>query len=252
MSLTTDDKVDGFIPIATFGKRIAGVVDNPMLKGGEIKLETTDKVPFRQAVNKDTERQILYVTAPSGSGKSYYTKQFIEDYHKAFPKRPVYVFSALDCCATLDKLKYLKRIKIKESKFLNMELNAIDFKDSLCIFDDCDVISNKHIKLKVFTLLNSILETGRHSRVSCVFTSHNANMGLDTKRILNEAHSITLFPRNMGNRQLKYLLGEYLGFDKNEIKRIKKTNGRWVTICKSYPMTFFDITSMNIKDMDDE
>ena len=50
MSLTTDDKVDGFVPIATFGKRIAGVVDNPMLKGGEIKLETTDKVPFRQAV----------------------------------------------------------------------------------------------------------------------------------------------------------------------------------------------------------
>ena len=106
MSLTTDDKVDGFVPIATFGKRIAGVVDNPMLKGGEIKLETTDKVPFRQAVNKDTERQILYVTAPSGSGKSYYTKQYIEDYHKAFPKRPVYVFSALRL------LRYIRQIKI--------------------------------------------------------------------------------------------------------------------------------------------
>tara|TARA_B110000495_G_C23007811_1_gene595643 strand:+ start:1276 stop:2031 length:756 start_codon:yes stop_codon:yes gene_type:complete len=251
MSLTTDEKVHGFVPIATFGKKIAGVVDNPMLKDGSTKIETNEKVPFRQAVNKDTERSILYVTAPSGSGKSYYTRQYIEDYHKAYPKRHVYVFSALDSCATLDKLKYLKRIKIKEAKFLNMELNAIDFKESLCVFDDTDVISNKHIKLKVFTLLNSILETGRHSKVSCVFTSHNANMGLDTKRILNEAHSITIFPRNMGNRQLKYLLGEYLGFDKDEIKRIKKTNGRWVTICKSYPMTFFDQSTMFIKDMDD-
>ena len=133
-----------------------------------------------------------------------------------------------------------------------MELNAIDFKDSLCIFDDTDVISNKLIKLKVFTLLNSILETGRHSRVSCVFTSHNANAGLDTKRILNEAHSITIFPKNMGNRQLKYLLGEYMGFSKEEIKRLKKCSGRWTTIVKSYPMTFFNHTDMFIKDMDDE
>ena len=252
MSLTTDDKHMGFVPIATFGKKIVGVVDNPLVHNGKVKIETTEKDPFRQAVNKDTERQILYITAPSGSGKSYYTRQFIEDYHKAYPKRNVYVFSSLSECATLDKLKYLKRIKIKEAKFLGMDLTAQDFKESLCIFDDTDCITNKLIKLKVFTLLNSILETGRHFKVSCVFTSHNANMGLDTKRILNEAHSITIFPRNMGNRQLKYLLGEYMGFSKDEIKKLKKCNGRWVSICKTYPMVFFDNTSIHIKDMDDD
>ena len=251
MSLTTDDKTTGFVPIATFGKKIVGVVDNPLVHNGTIKLETTEKDPFRQAVNKDTERQILYITAPSGSGKSYYTRQFIEDYHKAYPKRNVYVFSSLSECATLDKLKYLKRIKIKEAKFLGLDLTAEDFKESLCIFDDTDCLTNKLIKLKVFTLLNSILETGRHFKVSCVFTSHNANAGLDTKRILNEAHSITIFPKNMGNRQLKYLLGEYLGFDKDEIKKLKKCNGRWTTITKTYPMCFFSHTEMYIKDMEE-
>jgi len=252
MSLTFDDKINGFKPVAFFGKdKLIGVVDNPMIKDSSTTYSTNQKQPFRQAVDKNTERQILYVTAPSGSGKSYYSKQFIEDYHKAYPKRPVFVFSSLNECATLDKLKYLKRIKIKESKFLSTELNAGDFKESLCVFDDCDVISNKLVKLKVFEILNAILETGRHFKVSCIFTSHNANMGLDTKRILNESHSITIFPRNMGNKPLRYLLGEYLGFDANEIKKLKKCNGRWVTICKTYPMTFFDEKDMYIKDMED-
>ena len=35
---------------------------------------------------------------------------------------------------------------------------------------------------------------------------------------------------------MKYLLDQYLGLDKEQIKRIKKLDSRWVTIMKSYPM----------------
>jgi hypothetical protein len=35
---------------------------------------------------------------------------------------------------------------------------------------------------------------------------------------------------------LKYLLDSYLGLDKDQIKRIKKLDGRWVTVIKSFPM----------------
>ena len=87
----------------------------------------------------------------------------------------------------------------------------------------------------MFSLLNSILETGRHFNASVIFTSHNATMGLDTKRILNECHSITLFPKNLGGKTSKYLLDGYIGLDKNQIKKLKKVNSRWVTIIKSYP-----------------
>ena len=248
MSLTTNTN-DSSIPVCSFGKQVVGIMDKA--GHGPITMDTTASNPYRQAINKDTERQILYVTGPSGSGKSWFTKQFIEDYHKAYPKRPVYVFSALDCCATLDKLKYLKRIKIKESKFLNMELNAVDFKDSLVIFDDCDCIVNKLMKEKVMDILNSVLEVGRHNRVSVVFTSHLATAGNMTKRILNEAHAIVIYPANMGARQLKYLLAEYLGFSKLEIKKVKKTNGRWCSINKTYPMCFFDEKTINIKQIED-
>lgn len=249
MSLTTDKDEDGFKIIATFGKKVVGCVDKT---GGVVEMETNSDIPFRQAIDTDTERQVLYVTGPSGSGKSYYTRQFIEDYHKKFPKRPVYVFSSLSECKTLDKIKYLKRIKVKEEKFLCSELSAKDFRETLCIFDDCDVISNKLIKKKIFDILNQLLELGRHMHTSVVFTSHNANAGLDTKKILTESHSITIYPRNMGSRPLRYLLGEYLGMDKKEIKKIKKCNGRWVTICKTtYPMTFFDEKKVHIKTMED-
>ena len=85
-------------------------------------------------------------------------------------------------------------------------------------------------------ILNSLLETGRHFNASVIYTSHLPCAGNDTKRILNEAHSITIFPNGLGGRSLKYLLDSYLGLDKEQIKRVKKTDSRWVTIMKSYPM----------------
>ena len=91
-------------------------------------------------------------------------------------------------------------------------------------------------KAKINGILNSLLETGRHFNASVIYTSHLPCAGNDTKRILNEAHSITIFPNGLGGRSLKYLLDSYLGLDKEQIKRVKKTDSRWVTIVKSYPM----------------
>jgi len=53
---------------------------------------------------------------------------------------------------------------------------------------------------------------------------------------LNEAHSVTIFPTGLGGRSLKYLLDSYMGLDKEQIKKIKKLESRWVTITKTYPM----------------
>jgi hypothetical protein len=224
--------------IAKIGKKIVYINDKSVEDGfNELKCKGDNLV--QQIPDKNTERSILYITAPSGSGKSYYTKQYIEEYHKSYPKRDVFIFSSLDSDTTLDKLKYIKRIKIKNQEFLDMELTAQDFKDSLVIFDDTDCLTNKPIKMKVLGILNQILEVGRHHNVSLVYTSHLATDGNNTKRILNEAHSITIFPKNMGLRGIKYLLEMYLGLDKNEIKKIKNISGRWVTVQKTYPMCFF-------------
>jgi hypothetical protein len=190
---------------------------------------------FQQIPNTTKERQILYVTGASGSGKSYYCKQYCDEFRKMFPKRHIFLFSSVGDDSSIDKVKGLKRIPLNKD-LVEDDLKAEDFKDSLVIFDDTDCITDKPIKIKVAGILNSILETGRHYNVYCLYTSHLACAGNDTKRILNEAHSITFFPKNSGGRTLKYLLESYLGLDKDQMKKIKKLDGRWVTILKTYPM----------------
>ena len=232
--------------VCTAGKKSIYLTEKPMEDGfdnykpkGEIKLE--------HAIDKDTERQILYITASSGAGKSYYALVFAQAYHKAYPKRPIYLFSYLDQCDTLDKCKAIKRVKIKEENFLTDNIEAIDLKESLCIFDDCDCISDKKIKKKVFEILKKILETGRHFKTSVIFTSHTACNGAETKTILNEASSITIFPKTLGGKTMKYLLESYYGLDKTEIAKIKALPSRWVTLTKTYPPVVFCETEVYVR-----
>ena len=199
----------------------------------ELKLESHQKL--QHIPNTDQERNILYITAPSGQGKSYYTKHYADQYRKIYPKREIYLFSSLSDDSSIDKIKNLRRIKLTP-EFLSDDITAGDFKDSLVIFDDTDCITDKRVKLKVNAILNSLLETGRHFNSSVVYTSHSACSGNDTKKILNECHSITIFPNGLGGRSLKYLLDQYLGLDKDQIKKIKQLDSRWVTIVKTYPL----------------
>ena len=220
--------------IAVIGKRTLFLSDKPV-EDGVNELKTKGELTIQPICDKKTERIVLYVSGMSGSGKTVYSANFIKKYHEMYPKNEIFLFSSLADDATLDKIKAIKRIKIKEAPFLSAEFETADWAKSLVIFDDCDVISNKIIKAKVFTLLNAFLETGRHFGISVIFTSHNATMGLDTKRILNECHEITLFPRNLGGKTSKYIFDGYLGLGPEAIRKIKNCPSRWITVVKSYP-----------------
>ena len=221
--------------VCKIGKRTLFVNEREVDGGTDVVVPKGDAVVV-PVPDKDTERSVIYVTGASGSGKSYWTRNYIAEYHKAWPTRAVYIFSSLDEDSSLDSLKYIKRIKLRGPAFLTTELTTGDFASTLCIFDDCDVISSKPIKLKVYQILNSILETGRHFAISCIMTSHCACAGLETKRILNESHQIVIFPRSLGGRTSKYLLDGVLGMDREEIKRVKGVKSRWCSIVKGHPM----------------
>jgi hypothetical protein len=201
----------------------------------QLSLNDKPNEHFQIIPNPDTERQILYITGSSGSGKSYFVKKYCKEFARIFPKRPIYIISSIDSDISVDDIKNLKRIKIKSPEFINEDFVIEDFKNSLVIFDDTDCITDKKLKIKVNSLLAMILETGRHTNTYCVYTSHLATAGNETKRILNESHSITFFPKTMGGRMLKYLAEGYLGLDKKEIDHLKKINSRSITIMKTYP-----------------
>jgi hypothetical protein len=90
----------------------------------ELKLKPHQR--FQQIPNFSVERTILYITAPSGQGKSYYTKQYADEYKRIFPKRDVYLFSSLGDDGSIDKIKTLKRIKLTR-EFLSEDITAKDF-----------------------------------------------------------------------------------------------------------------------------
>jgi len=225
-----DKKKKSPTPIVSVSDTKDGIVSPT----NELSLMDKPDLIFQPIPNPNTERQILYITGSSGSGKSYFTRKYCNEFAKLFPKRAIYLFSSIAEDDSIDTIKGLSRIKLTP-EFLDENWEIEDFRDSLVIFDDTDCITDKKTRLKVYGILNMVLETGRHTNTYCIYTSHLACAGNDTKRILNEAHSITFFPSTAGGRTLKYLLENNTGLDKKQIEKIKKLNSRWVTVCKSYP-----------------
>ena len=185
---------------------------------------------FQQVPDSTKAREILYITGPSGSGKSTYTRKYLEQYKKKYKHNPVYLFSALPDDESLDDIKP-KRIMLDES-LVNDPISVEEFRDCAVIFDDIDVISNKSIREEIYNILNKILEIGRHFKITCIVTNHLPTNGRDTRRILNEAHTVTYFPHSASGR-IKYLLIDYLGIDKHMISKFRKSNSRWCTIFKN-------------------
>jgi hypothetical protein len=204
---------------------------------------------FEQVPDPNTERQILYITGASGSGKSTYCAKYTKLYKKIFPKNPIYIFSALKDDETLDHL-LPKRFKIDKPSLIDDPINVEDLNHSLCIFDDIDSIADRSLKQAVYAVLDSILTTGRHFSISCIITNHLPSSGHLTRQILNECHSITYFPHSGNNGKLTKFLTDQIGLDKNEIIRNKKSKSRWATIFKNYPMV--NMTEKEVRLLDDE
>ena len=93
------------------------------------------------------------------------------------------------------------------------------------------------INKQTYIILNLILTTGRHTNTFAINTSHVTNGGHKTKLILLESHSVTLFLVTMGEKSLKYFLETSFGLGKKEIDKIKELDSRWVTICRTMPVS---------------
>jgi nucleoside-triphosphatase THEP1 len=194
-------------------------------------LELDKPAIFQQLPNTKTEREVGMITGQSGSGKSYYANKYIAEYKKAFKKNPIYFFSVLEDDTSIND-KLVKRIKLNES-WIDEALILEDVKDSLCVFDDIEMIKDERIFKQVFKFINEILTTGRHTNTSCILTIHQANKPY-IRDFLTEVHWYVYFPRG-SNSRINYVLENYIGIDKKEIKYIKNLETRWACIFRQYP-----------------
>jgi energy-coupling factor transporter ATP-binding protein EcfA2 len=213
------------------------------------KLKISNDSKFVPSLNTKTEREILYITGCSGSGKSTFTRMYLEQYKKKYKNREIYMFSSLKEDKSLDSIKP-KRFIIDDSLHLD-PIQAEDLKDSAVIFDDIDVIGSKKIKEAVYNILNQVLEIGRHYNITCICTNHLPTNGIWTRRILNESSSYVYFPASAGGK-VKYLLTEYLDIDKRQIKYWKQCNSRWVLIGKNFPQYYITEHEIGLLNIDEE
>lgn len=195
-----------------------------------------NKTKFKPIPDIREDREILYIYGASGSGKSYFCKEYIEEYKKMFPDNDCFLFSMKHEDSKLDKLC----IRIDNDDLMEDMPGYEVFENSLVIFDDCDSKMNKKLYTIMQNLKNQILEFGRSSNIFCLITSHIGAKGAESRTVLNETHGLVLFFR--GSPQNSYLLERYYGLSKKETDKYIGKNrdklfkgSRWILFKRLAP-----------------
>lgn len=207
------------------------IQDAPITK---ISLPNTREGKFAQLPNQKT--RVLYIAGPSGSGKSTYCANYIKKYLALHPKSRFIVFSRLDADAVIDDLKP-KRIMVDDSLINDpIEIEMID-PGTIILFDDCECVTDSHILDAINKIKIQVLELGRHTDIHVVITSHSINGTSKnmSRTVLNEMHSLTIFPSAGSHYQIKYVLKQYFGLSTKQIKSLLDIKSRFITIIKSFP-----------------
>ena len=199
---------------------------------GDTEIKITDgklqPLPNRDIIEK------VYISAPSGAGKSTYAGKWLGEFAKMFKEDDIYLFSSITKDKALDKHDPT-RITL-DNELLNDPIEPDEIPNSLVIFDDVDTIRNNMMRRYMETLRDHILEVGRHFNIRMLITSHLLSNYTSTRRILNEATSVITFPKSgSGTFHIKNFLKTYCGFDQQQTKKFLNLPSRWVAIYRSYP-----------------
>jgi hypothetical protein len=243
IAIIVKGELDGNIIYLKTDEIKAHIIQDPPVKAVEIS--PSSESIFEQLPNDKT--RVLYVAGASGSGKSTYVSQYIKKYKKMHPKAPFIVFSRLPEDAVIDALNPI-RIDIDDTLITEpIEIEDIQ-EDSVILFDDCDAIRDKKIMEAINTIRQQILEMGRHSNIQVIITSHLIN-GTDknaTRIVLNEMHSLTIFPNSGSIYQIKYVLKNYFGLSAKQITALLTIKSRWITILKTYPQSIISTNQIKL------
>ena len=193
------------------------------LKDGKIQV-----LPNKKVVEK------IYITAPSGAGKSTFAGNWIKEAKKMYKDDEVYVFSSIMADKELDKNNPI-RIPL-DVDLISEPIEPEEIEDSIVVFDDVDTIHNRFLRASISDFRDFLLEQGRHFNIKMVMTSHLFCNYKSTRIILNEATAVCFFPKSGTAYHIKRFLKEYGGIEKKEIKKIMKLDSRWICLYKTYPM----------------
>jgi hypothetical protein len=212
-------------------------------EGKEIIVEDGRLIPLPVENVDEEQNERLYITGASGSGKSTYINNWLKMYLKVNRASKIFVFSKKDEDKSLDEgipTRNMMRIALDESFLEDESLSTDDLKDprggrTCVVFDDIESVKNKDVLKEVRRLRDELLETGRSDKLDLIVVTHQIMNWKETKTVINESTSVTVYPRSGTAHAINSFLERYLGLDRNTRKRILSLPSRWVTISKSAP-----------------
>ena len=203
------------------------------VKNGYNEIKLDDGAILQPLPNKKVVEKV-YVSGPSGSGKSVYSGKWLKEFHRMYPDMPMYCFSPLPEDKALDFLP-LNRVDL-DAHLLNNPFTVEELADSVVLFDDCQSIKDKKMLKYIEYLKDAMLEISRHYNTRMIWISHLISNFTSTRKLLNESTSVTVFPKSgSGVFQIRKFLQNQCGLEKNEIKKFLNLPSRWCTIYRSYP-----------------
>jgi len=192
-----------------------------------------------QIIPNHKAREILYITGPSGSGKSYYAAEYVKKFVEIFPESEIFLFSRKDSDPAFDNIKEIVRIKI-DQKLINAPIDILGEcgENTLLIFDDIDSLDKKYWDV-IAKMMYDLLEVGRSYKLYGIMTSHliNSNNKKFSRIILNESHYVVFFPKTNIKGNI-YFLQNYVGMEKDSIKQLLNKPTRALLVHRFYPNFF--------------
>ena len=229
---TTSKKNSTFINIVTIPES-DGSDDVSALK--QIQSPKEIKLPFQITPRFDMVERLL-ICGQSGSGKSTIASNWIKDY-LSIKEKDVFLLSRVEEDKSLDDIKLLQRVDLKQFSvpIEDIPLETEDFKDSIVILDDIDTISDKKTLNNVLHLRDDLLETGRHSNITMLCITHLLFQNKNSKKTLNEATGVILFPRSGSKYHIRRYLKDYCGLEQKQIAHIMNLSSRYFFISRTFP-----------------
>ncbi len=209
--------------------------DNKYMNFKSLKLEDGK---FEPTVDTTQNRQVVSCFGCSGSGKSWFCKSYLNNYHKSLPDNDMFLICPFTDDVSLKDVKGLGQFKLDQDWVKDPVMMKDIPQDSCVVIDDLDVEENKDIQKLVTFLKGQLLKGGRHKNITLLTTEHvSGTADASTRNLLLESHMIVLYLKSGGNYTT--ILQRYLGLDTKQIAKLKKMDTRWVCFVKSYPQMFY-------------
>jgi hypothetical protein len=231
------------------------------------------------------------IFGPRGSGKSHVLGEILDNEFQNVESKDIFIFSRKDYDEPLDRPRICKNqfnqvldiakteknlkkgidklvytyVNKKGDEYVPIRLDPYDpevqmtptekYHNSYMIFDDVELMKDKHATIFLHRLRDSALLTGRSANIETFNILHDIRGGKQYSVIRDESAFYVFFP--LSNRaKIQKFLADYLEYNKTDVKRIlnlKLSNdSRAVVLRNAYPFCCISKSKILVLNIDNE